>query len=422
MSKRKNKRKAQQFRQDQYDAANKQYKKYLSGVVTKIVPEKVSGATTNPILSGVGILGGAAAKIATKMAPKIYEPIVWCTHWRDPVKVGDYVVYASGSRAITDNEMLKEPRPTAGIYLSNTWYQELTGFAAVGMVSPVLWHWPFLQVDWPDMGVMHPEEIKTLVKATVRLIKAGKRVEIACMGGHGRTGTLLALLRVKLGGMKAAEAIESIRADYCDKTVESIKQIDAVYTYSGEEIPTEGKPKAAKMGYASSWGLGAQWGGSHNTTPICATCDHWEVAHDRARDLFKEPKRCAFSRWKAEDDWDCDCDGWVEEVAPVKTEEALIGAQKKGGVVVSVGGKAVGSGLPPLSSSILHRDSELRGNEPSYIGAFCVCGHSYAIHAFWGEHPCCTCAEDLPCDAFCQEPEDNSLYTHLPDDGGFMTR
>jgi protein-tyrosine phosphatase len=48
----------------------------------------------------------------------------------------------------------------------------------------------------------------------------GERVEVACGGGRGRTGTALACLAV-LDGLPAPEAIAHVRAHYDKRAVET---------------------------------------------------------------------------------------------------------------------------------------------------------------------------------------------------------
>ena len=177
--------------------------------------------------SPIAYLGGLVGAI-TNRTPD-------CSHWRTEVAIGEYTVYASSTRAFKADNLLIDPIPEVGIYLDDYWMRKLTGFAAVGMPSPVKWHWPFVVIDWPDMGVMSDAEIKLVINVTVKAIKGGKRVEIACMGGHGRTGTLLAMLRTAIGKMSAKEAIESLRKDYCKKIVESGTQVKAVFRLAGED-------------------------------------------------------------------------------------------------------------------------------------------------------------------------------------------
>jgi protein-tyrosine phosphatase len=60
----------------------------------------------------------------------------------------------------------------------------------------------------------------------------GRRVEIGCAGGHGRTGTTLAGLLV-LQGLSARSAIRRIRRAYCEEAIESREQEAFVRSLAG---------------------------------------------------------------------------------------------------------------------------------------------------------------------------------------------
>jgi protein-tyrosine phosphatase len=53
-----------------------------------------------------------------------------------------------------------------------------------------------------------------------RLAYAGSRVEVACHGGVGRTGTALAALAV-LDGLAPPDAVRWVRANYQERAVET---------------------------------------------------------------------------------------------------------------------------------------------------------------------------------------------------------
>jgi protein-tyrosine phosphatase len=53
-----------------------------------------------------------------------------------------------------------------------------------------------------------------------RRAAAGQRVEVACRGGIGRTGTALACI-AQLGGVSAEDAIEWVREHYDARAVET---------------------------------------------------------------------------------------------------------------------------------------------------------------------------------------------------------
>ena len=80
--------------------------------------------------------------------------------------------------------------------------------------------WDERWVRWPDFRLpADPAELRTaLVEVWER--SAGERVELACSGGTGRTGTALACLAV-LDGVPPEEAVAFVRAHYRPRAVET---------------------------------------------------------------------------------------------------------------------------------------------------------------------------------------------------------
>ena len=80
--------------------------------------------------------------------------------------------------------------------------------------------WDSRWVRWPDFRLPHDREQlrAALVEAWERA--AGERVEIACGGGTGRTGTALACLAV-LDGVPPPDAVAFVRARYRRRAVET---------------------------------------------------------------------------------------------------------------------------------------------------------------------------------------------------------
>jgi protein-tyrosine phosphatase len=81
--------------------------------------------------------------------------------------------------------------------------------------------WPHEWLDWPDFGV--PRDRDTAIRRIRALhdrARAGVRIEVACGGGVGRTGTVIACLAV-LAGLPAAEAIAWTRADHHHRAIET---------------------------------------------------------------------------------------------------------------------------------------------------------------------------------------------------------
>ena len=88
---------------------------------------------------------------------------------------------------------------------------------AAGTVPP----WPHRRVRWPDFWVPldTTDALDALQEARTRAA-AGERVEVACGGGVGRTGTALAGLAV-LDGLTPEDAVRWVRVRYHPRAVET---------------------------------------------------------------------------------------------------------------------------------------------------------------------------------------------------------
>jgi hypothetical protein len=88
---------------------------------------------------------------------------------------------------------------------------------ASGPVPP----WPHRRVRWPDFWVPTDRaDALDALREAHRRARAGERVEAACGGGVGRTGTALAALTV-LDGLSPAAAVAWVRAAYHRRAVET---------------------------------------------------------------------------------------------------------------------------------------------------------------------------------------------------------
>ncbi|WP_028809399.1 protein-tyrosine phosphatase family protein [Streptomyces sp. 351MFTsu5.1] len=80
--------------------------------------------------------------------------------------------------------------------------------------------WDSLWLRWPDFRLPADRAQARAVLTEVWRRSAGERVELACGGGRGRTGTALACLAV-LDGVPAAEAVAYVRSHYDRRAVET---------------------------------------------------------------------------------------------------------------------------------------------------------------------------------------------------------
>ncbi|MFF4888972.1 protein-tyrosine phosphatase family protein [Micromonospora chersina] len=81
--------------------------------------------------------------------------------------------------------------------------------------------WPARRIRWPDFWLpLDRADALDALREARRRAYAGERVEVACHGGVGRTGTALAALAV-LDGLYPAEAVAWVRARYHPRAVET---------------------------------------------------------------------------------------------------------------------------------------------------------------------------------------------------------
>jgi hypothetical protein len=92
--------------------------------------------------------------------------------------------------------------------------------------------WPAKVIEWPDLGVPgDPAAAATEIRVAYERARAGERVEIGCLGGRGRTGTVLACMAV-LAGIPAAEAVAWVRCNYHPEAVETPEQQEWVLWFA----------------------------------------------------------------------------------------------------------------------------------------------------------------------------------------------
>lgn len=180
-------------------------------------------------------------------------PSKWkCEHWRDEVVLADGItVLASGWHDKPGGLSYIERRdyPEIGCYFDSAWLPR-------GGWQSATWRGPRITqssgksqlaiLSWPDYSV--PNSLSKTIEVMEYLVEqaaAGKQVEIGCLGGHGRTGTAIALMQVILG-MSADSAMEWVWDNYCYWAIESksqesfIHSADRLYNprwYEDEEIP-----------------------------------------------------------------------------------------------------------------------------------------------------------------------------------------
>jgi len=94
--------------------------------------------------------------------------------------------------------------------------------------APVAWE--AVWVRWPDFRLpSHPDDAEWALRLAWER-SAHERVEVACRGGRGRTGTALACLAI-LDGVAPDEAVAFVRRHYSAHAIETPGQRRFVRTF-----------------------------------------------------------------------------------------------------------------------------------------------------------------------------------------------
>lgn len=102
--------------------------------------------------------------------------------------------------------------------------------------------WASEWIRWPDFGLPRDRVSARAVLGLAWRRADRDRVEIACTGGHGRTGTAIACLAV-LDGIDPTEAVAWVRRHYDRRAVETPWQSRFVRRFSGPPEPLQESPR-----------------------------------------------------------------------------------------------------------------------------------------------------------------------------------
>ncbi|MEU6034949.1 protein-tyrosine phosphatase family protein [Actinomadura sp. NPDC047616] len=104
------------------------------------------------------------------------------------------------------------PPPDFGLYL---------GTSRLRRRHEDLLTWPSHWIDWPDFLLPRDrDDAVRRIRALHERARAGEAVEVACGGGVGRTGTVIACLAV-LAGLPPSDAVPWTREHHHPRAVET---------------------------------------------------------------------------------------------------------------------------------------------------------------------------------------------------------
>ncbi|HET6258158.1 protein-tyrosine phosphatase family protein [Pseudonocardia sp.] len=115
------------------------------------------------------------------------------------------------------------PFPAYGLYLGRS--PDTPGRRFLGRRKPA-WRpdWPADWIDWPDFRTPRDHQAAAaLIQHAYSMAQSGEQIEVACVGGTGRTGTVIACMAV-LAGHPADDAVRWTRQHYRRHAVETRSQ------------------------------------------------------------------------------------------------------------------------------------------------------------------------------------------------------
>lgn len=200
---------------------------------------------------GYGVYSGTATTTAgTKTGTKTTPTYQKCRHYAPESKIvlaEGIEIYPSSMSNKRSEEDLKAFTPDFGLYADYGW-------------RPA---WRNEYVVFPDFGIPTYTDlaIEQINAAIVRAADLNQKVEIGCIGGHGRTGTMLACMKIwashRVGEpMEPKDAIDWVHKNYCSHAIEGDQQEWWIQLYSHKvfNVPAklEPMPEKTSSSYSSS--------------------------------------------------------------------------------------------------------------------------------------------------------------------------
>jgi hypothetical protein len=193
-----------------------------------------------------------------------------CRHYHVPINVAeDVIIYPS---SMNNNPRTEDTHinPDFGLYADTGW-------------KPA-WRNEF--IVFPDYSIPSFDIAIEQITWAVEYAAEGAVVEIGCIGGHGRTGVILACMKVWGSHrddkpISAVDAVKWVRSNYCSHAIETKEQEWWVNYYShhefGEPLSKKPEPKVKK------------W-----ETSRCSVRDHKEMEAAGATECLRSGDKCSF--------------------------------------------------------------------------------------------------------------------------------
>jgi len=175
----------------------------------------------------------------------------------------DSLIFPNGVKVYASSQHTRktgEEVPSFALYLDDIWRPQCLAF----------------MLPWQDMGLpkIGYKQAAEAITNTYNLAVKGSTIEVGCIGGHGRTGTVLACMAV-LAGVPGKDAVKFVRDHYCKHAVESARQEWWVLWFEANMWGTEAPPEPPPTVYKTvTKATTTTTGTKHPTTAVltCTSC------------------------------------------------------------------------------------------------------------------------------------------------------
>lgn len=235
---------------------------------------------------------------------------IHCNHNMKALDVQGVDVHGTSSYGIASRRTKVDECPDFGLYLDDVW-------------KP--W-WRNEMVQWADYGLPRHLGIAMdqISDAYDRAIN-GEKVEVSCIGGHGRTGTALAIMCV-LGGMHYDDAILHVREAYCKKAIETEDQewyVQWCWAKHNGETP---QPLPERKTYIKQSTRTYPSNGPYNPQK-CAKTNHWDYWIAGSNECPIKGNMCSF--WTSDVASFTKPNGWTpHSIPPTQTTPSWAGVSR----------------------------------------------------------------------------------------------
>lgn len=156
-----------------------------------------------------------------------------------------------------------------------------------------------------DYTVLPTDVLEWIVNVIITRLSENKKVGLCCMGGHGRTGYVAAVV---LGKMGYADPIAFLREHYCEEAVETNRQVQHIAEVLKQPELAE---KYVEVYYsAAAYGWGSKWSKRDDLPTIGAGESAWINGSRKSWSDYHSPYKAPINKAPAaepldDDGYDC---------------------------------------------------------------------------------------------------------------------